>query len=139
MPRCYGDNDLLASLVWFMPPLRKPGSSGIAFNMRTVVRARSGLTHLPAYPAGIPYTGPGRSDMASARQDHCQKLVRDAGMLTPNFCVIVAAPECRRAAIPPRKQAAFSIRVDGVSLHQNSLSAQKMAANFRSASPSRQR
>ncbi|PBB98911.1 hypothetical protein CK224_04720 [Mesorhizobium sp. WSM3862] len=122
-PRCDTDQELLASLLWFIPPIRVPGPSGIAFNMRTVVRARSGLTHVPANVQGAPAW--------VALDKVIAKRLAAAPRVHAKVRLIVADGECPRAAIPKRN--------DGVSLLSELAVRAKTASKFRSASPSRQR
>ncbi|RWO94838.1 MAG: ATP-grasp domain-containing protein [Mesorhizobium sp.] len=86
---CEGDKGLLTTLERFMPPDPKARPSGFAFNMAYGIQGECRVTHVPAMleMAGVPYTGSSPLghglDKATAK-----RLLRDAGVPTPNFCVM---------------------------------------------------
>jgi D-alanine-D-alanine ligase len=88
---CEGDKGLLATLERFMPPDPQGRPSGIVFNMAYGIQGECRYTHVPAMleMAGVPYTGSGPTGHALALDKAITKqLIRDAGVPTPNFCIM---------------------------------------------------
>ncbi|RFB86043.1 hypothetical protein B5K11_29105 [Rhizobium leguminosarum bv. trifolii] len=88
---CEGDKELLATLQRFVPPDPQARPSGIVFNMAYGIQGESRLAHVPAMleMAGIPYTGSGPLGHGLALDKIiAKKLIRDAGVPTPNFRVM---------------------------------------------------
>ncbi|WP_394890009.1 ATP-grasp domain-containing protein [Mesorhizobium sp. AaZ16] len=88
---CEGDKRLLSALERFMPPDPEARPSGIVFNMAYGIQGECRLTHLPAMleMAGVPYTGSSPLGHGLALDKVIAKrLIRDAGVPTPNFRVM---------------------------------------------------
>ncbi|RNJ42590.1 hypothetical protein B5V01_16425 [Mesorhizobium erdmanii] len=88
---CEGDKELLATLERFMPPDPRARPSGIVFNMAYGIQGECRSTHLPAMleMAGVPYTGSSPLGHGLALDKVITKrLIRDAGVPTPNFRVM---------------------------------------------------
>ena len=88
---CEGDKGMLAALERFMPPDRQSRPTGMVFNMAYGIQGECRYTHVPAMleMAGIPYTGSSPLGHALALDKVITKqLIRDAGVSTPNFCVM---------------------------------------------------
>ncbi|AYG64133.1 D-alanine--D-alanine ligase family protein [Rhizobium jaguaris] len=88
---CEGDKEMLATLERFMPPDPQTGPSGFVFNMAYGIQGECRLTHVPAMleMAGIPYTGSSPLGHGLALDKVITKrLIRDAGVPTPNFRVM---------------------------------------------------
>ena len=88
---CEGDKGMLAALERFMPPDRQSRPTGMVFNMAYGIQGECRYTHVPAMleMAGIPYTGSSPLGHALALDKVITKqLIRDAGVPTPNFCVM---------------------------------------------------
>jgi D-alanine-D-alanine ligase len=88
---CEGDKGMLAALERFMPPDRQGRPTGMVFNMAYGIQGECRYTHVPAMleMAGIPYTGSSPMGHALALDKVITKqLIRDAGVPTPNFCVM---------------------------------------------------
>lgn len=96
---CEGDKTLLSTLERFMPPDANGRPTGMVFNMAYGIQGECRYTHVPAMleMAGVPYTGSGPLGHALALDKVITKnLLRDAGIPTPNFCVM------RRGTEPAR-------------------------------------
>jgi D-alanine-D-alanine ligase len=88
---CEGDKTLLSTIERFMPPDSHGRPTGMAFNMAYGIQGECRYTHVPAMleMAGVPYTGSGPLGHALALDKVITKnLLRDAGIPTPNFCVM---------------------------------------------------
>jgi len=88
---CEGDKGMLAALERFMPPDRQGRPTGMVFNMAYGIQGECRYTHVPAMleMAGVPYTGSSPLGHALALDKVITKqLIRDAGVPTPNFCVM---------------------------------------------------
>ena len=87
---CEGDKTLLATLEQFMPPDPDGSPTGMVFNMAYGIQGECRYTHIPAMLelAGVPYTGSSPLGHALALDKVItKKLLRDAGIPTPNFQV----------------------------------------------------
>ncbi|MER9965030.1 ATP-grasp domain-containing protein [Mesorhizobium sp. M0045] len=88
---CEGDKGLLAALERFMPPEPQARPSGFVFNMAYGIQGEYRYTHVPAVleMAGVPYTGSSPLGHGLAQDKVVAKrLLRDAGVPTPNFRVM---------------------------------------------------
>ncbi|MER9254458.1 ATP-grasp domain-containing protein [Mesorhizobium sp. M0598] len=88
---CEGDKGLLATLERFMPPDPQARPSGMVFNMALGIQGECRYTHVPAMleMAGVPYTGSSPLGHGLALDKAITKrLMRDAGVPTPNFRVM---------------------------------------------------
>ncbi|WP_031355644.1 D-alanine--D-alanine ligase family protein [Mesorhizobium sp. LSJC265A00] len=88
---CEGDKGLLATLERFMPPDPQAQPSGMVFNMALGIQGECRYAHVPAMleMAGIPYTGSSPLGHGLALDKAITKrLMRDAGVPTPNFRVM---------------------------------------------------
>jgi D-alanine-D-alanine ligase len=88
---CEGDRGMLAALERFMPPDAQGRPTGMVFNMAYGIQGECRYTHVPAIleMGGVPYTGSSPLGHALALDKIITKrLIRDAGVLTPNFCVM---------------------------------------------------
>jgi len=107
-----GDKRLIANLEQFMPPDPQTGQpGGMVFNMSYGIQGDCRYCHVPAMleMAGIPYTGSSPLGHALGLDKVVTKiLMRDAGIPTPNYCVM-SRPA--RQACPERSR-----RVDGLRL-----------------------
>ena len=87
-----GDKQLIANLEQFMPPDPRTGQpGGMVFNMSYGIQGDSRYSHVPALleMAGIPYTGSSPLGHALGLDKVVTKiLMRDAGVPTPNYCVM---------------------------------------------------
>jgi len=85
---CEGDKALLSRIEQFMSPDRAGRPGGMVFNMAYGIQGACRYTHVPAMLelAGIPYTGSSPLGHALALDKAItKKLLRDAGVPTPNF------------------------------------------------------
>ncbi|MDX1017324.1 ATP-grasp domain-containing protein [Sinorhizobium medicae] len=85
---CEGDRGLLASLERFMPPDSQGRPSGIVFVRASGIQGECPSIHVPAMleMAGVPYTGSSPLGCGLALDKIITKrLIRDAGVPTPNF------------------------------------------------------
>lgn len=85
---CEGDKGLLAALERFMPPDSQARPSGIVFVRATGIQGECPSSHVPAMleMAGVPYTGSSPLGCGLALDKVITKrLIRDAGVPTPNF------------------------------------------------------
>jgi D-alanine-D-alanine ligase len=88
---CEGDKGMLAALERFMPPDPQGRPTGMVFNMAYGIQGERRYTHVPAMleMAGVPYTGLSPLGHTLALDKVITKqLIRDAGVPTPNFCVM---------------------------------------------------
>jgi len=88
---CEGDKGMIAALAHFMPPDPQGHPTGMVFNMAYGIQGECRYTHVPAMleMAGVPYTGSSPLGHALALDKVITKrLIRDAGVPTPNFCVM---------------------------------------------------
>jgi D-alanine-D-alanine ligase len=88
---CEGDKTLLSTIERFMPPDSHGRPTGMVFNMAYGIQGECRYAHVPAMleMAGVPYTGSGPLGHALALDKVITKnLLRDAGIPTPNFCVM---------------------------------------------------
>jgi len=88
---CEGDKAILSVLERFMPPDHEGRPTGMVFNMAYGIQGECRYTHVPAMLelAGIPYTGSSPLGHALALDKVItKKLLRDAGVPTPNFQVM---------------------------------------------------
>jgi KamA family protein/D-alanine--D-alanine ligase len=87
-----GDKQLIANLEQFMPPDPQTGQpGGMVFNMSYGIQGDCRYSHVPAMleMAGIPYTGSSPLGHALGLDKVVTKiLMRDAGVPTPNYCVM---------------------------------------------------
>jgi len=87
-----GDKRLIANLEQFMPPDPQTGQpGGMVFNMSYGIQGDCRYSHVPAMleMAGIPYTGSSPLGHALGLDKVVTKiLMRDAGVPTPNYCVM---------------------------------------------------
>ncbi|MBA1145210.1 D-alanine--D-alanine ligase family protein [Mesorhizobium neociceri] len=93
---CEGDKGLLATLERFMPPDPQARPSGMVFNMAYGIQGECRYTHVPAMleMAGVPYTGSSPLGHGLALDKIITKrLIRDRGLLTPNFRVMRCGTE----------------------------------------------
>ncbi|MDX8522806.1 D-alanine--D-alanine ligase family protein [Mesorhizobium dulcispinae] len=93
---CEGDKGLLAALERFMPPGPQARPSGIVFNMSSGIQGDQRYTHVPAMleMAGLPYTGSSPLGHVLAQDKVvAKKLLRDGGVPTPNFRVMLRGTE----------------------------------------------
>lgn len=85
---CEGDTGLFAALERFMPPDSQARPSGMVFNMGYGIQGECPSIHVPAMleMAGVPYTGASPLGCGLALDKVIAKrLIRDAGVPTPNF------------------------------------------------------
>ncbi|ESX09784.1 hypothetical protein X766_33225 [Mesorhizobium sp. LSJC255A00] len=88
---CEGDKRLLAALERLMPPDPQARPSGFVFNAAEGIQGEYRYSHVPAMLelAGVPYTGSSPLGHGLAQDKVLTKrLLRDAGVPTPNFCVM---------------------------------------------------
>src|SRR6516225_8795571 len=88
---CEGNKEMLAALGRFLPPGPQGRPTGMVFNMAYGIQGECRYTHVPAMleMAGVPYTGSSPLGHALALDKVITKqLIRDAGVPTPNFCVM---------------------------------------------------
>ncbi|SJM34500.1 D-alanine--D-alanine ligase family protein [Mesorhizobium delmotii] len=93
---CEGDKGLFGTLERFMQPDSQPRPSGMVFNMASGIQGECCSTHVPAMleMAGVPYTGSGPLGCGLASDKVITKrLIRDGGVLTPNFRVMRCGTE----------------------------------------------
>ncbi|HKD27481.1 MAG TPA: ATP-grasp domain-containing protein [Xanthobacteraceae bacterium] len=96
---CEGDKTLLSTIERFMPPDADGRPTGMVFNMAYGIQGECRYTHVPAMleMAGVPYTGSSPLGHALALDKVITKnLLRDAGIPTPNFCVMRRGSESAR-------------------------------------------
>src|SRR5262249_30413238 len=117
---CEGDKNLLSALERFMPPDREGRPTGLVFNMAYGIQGECRYVHVPAMLelAGVPYTGSTPLGHALALDKViAKKLLRDAGVPTPNFRVLrpgdVAAGDLRFPVIvkPRHESTSFGLQL----------------------------
>ena len=93
---CEGDSGLLQALGRFMPPGPSGRPGGMVFNMAHGIQGECRHAHVPAMleMAGVPYTGSSPLGHALALDKALAKrLLRDAGVATPDFRVMRTGQE----------------------------------------------
>ena len=93
---CEGDKKMLRVLESFMPADEQGQPTGLVFNMAYGIQGNCRYTHVPAMleMAGVPYAGSDPLGHALALDKVITKdLMRQAGIPTPNYCVLKDASE----------------------------------------------
>lgn len=93
---CEGDKGLLTTLERWMPLGPQTRPSGIVFNLAHGIQGEHRYTHVPAMleMAGVPYTGSSPLGHGLTHDKVITKrLIRDCGVPTPNFRVMLRGTE----------------------------------------------